>query len=455
MDRSRLLSIIAVVSLVPPFAGCGAKKEARISAPPQTAAPIATTPDEEIDSPRIVALNRAIAAGDRIALDQFWREMKAKAPLIEPVVGDDSHVWVTFVWRGDTKTRRVGLAGGLPAHAPIKQMARLADTDLWYRTERIPKDARFTYYFTVNEPIKPPTDMEGLRESLRQFPPLRDPLNARSFQGRSVVELPEAPPQPWLERLRGVPRGELSRASVPSASLKETRPIAVYTPAEYQSDGEPYGLLIVLDGEPYGSKQPVLIPTPTILDNLIAKGKIPPIVAVLVDNVAKRNRDLLCSAPFADFLANELVPWVRKLVHVSPDPSRVVVCGSSAGGLCAAYCGLRHPDAFGNILSQSGAFDYYPGLYVTVLPDDSTETGWLIRQFATTPKLPLRFYLEVGRFERNWTDLVAENRRMRDVLEAKGYFVTYSEYDGGHDYICWRGSLADGLIALIGTQTRR
>jgi enterochelin esterase-like enzyme len=30
--------------------------------------------------------------------------------------------------------------------------------------------------------------------------------------------------------------------------------------------------------------------------------------------------------------------------------------------------------------------------------------------------------------------------------------VTYSEYSGGHDMICWRGSLADGLIALLGKQ---
>ena len=43
-----------------------------------------------------------------------------------------------------------------------------------------------------------------------------------------------------------------------------------------------------------------------------------------------------------------------------------------------------------------------------------------------------------------------ENRRMRDTLTARGYPVTYSEYNGGHDALCWRGSIADGLIALLG-----
>jgi hypothetical protein len=33
-------------------------------------------------------------------------------------------------------------------------------------------------------------------------------------------------------------------------------------------------------------------------------------------------------------------------------------------------------------------------------------------------------------------------------LHAKGNEVVYSEYSGGHDYVCWRGSLAGGLIAL-------
>jgi enterochelin esterase family protein len=86
---------------------------------------------------------------------------------------------------------------------------------------------------------------------------------------------------------------------------------------------------------------------------------------------------------------------------------------------------------------------------------DPNEEAWLIRQFVASPKLPLRLYLEVGLLERSATDdMVVMNRRMRDVLEAKGYEVAYSEYNGGHDYICWRGSLADGLVWLTGARTQ-
>jgi enterochelin esterase family protein len=106
-----------------------------------------------------------------------------------------------------------------------------------------------------------------------------------------------------------------------------------------------------------------------------------------------------------------------------------------------------HPETFGNILSLSGAYWYFPGwqkmsnfLYLG-------DSGWVMRQYMQSPKLPLRFYLDVGRYEEQQ---LSTNRNLRDILKLKGYPVTYSEYDGGHDYLCWRGSIADGLIALFG-----
>jgi enterochelin esterase-like enzyme len=51
--------------------------------------------------------------------------------------------------------------------------------------------------------------------------------------------------------------------------------------------------------------------------------------------------------------------------------------------------------------------------------------------------------------------ILETSRRMRDVLLAKGYEVTYRQSASGHDYADWRGTLAEGLMALIGkTDTR-
>jgi enterochelin esterase family protein len=117
--------------------------------------------------------------------------------------------------------------------------------------------------------------------------------------------------------------------------------------------------------------------------------------------------------------------------------------------LAAAYAALEHPDVFGSVLSQSGAF--------TLLPEGEKESSWLTRQFLEREKLPLKFHLDVGTLEANsYRDLkgrpsaLAENRRLREALRSKGYPVHYTEFSGGHDYISWQGTLAEGLIALLG-----
>ena len=66
----------------------------------------------------------------------------------------------------------------------------------------------------------------------------------------------------------------------------------------------------------------------------------------------------------------------------------------------------------------------------------------------------LKFYMDAGSFEVDTSGgggaILEPSRHMRDVLLAKGYQVHYRENVGGHDYLSWRGSLADGLIALLG-----
>jgi enterochelin esterase family protein len=402
-------------------------------------------PSPVYDSPRLAGLARDVTAGKKDALAGFWRDVQGKAPLVEPVPDDAGQCFVTFLFRGSDKTRGVGLRGGIPGGSEFNLLTHMPGTDLWYRTQRCPKDARFTYFFVVDPPAEEPRNrLEALAVMLRiRF----DPLNARTFDRRPMVELPDAPRQSLLARPAGMAAGTLTRRKISSALLKEERSVTVYMPPAYDPAGEPAGLLILLDGDVYERD----IPAPVILDNLIAQGKIAPVVAVLVQQ-KDRLKELTCSEVFADFLARELVPWVRKNYRVGPEAARTVVGGYSAGGLMAAYCGLRHSAVFGNVLAQSGSFWYVPGaLAMTGPPAPYAETAWLTREFVVAPRLPLRFYLEVGRFEVSFVaSQLGENRRFRDVLKAKGYDVVYSEFNGGHEALSWRGTFGNGLLALLG-----
>ncbi len=404
-------------------------------------------PAESVESPRLAALLRELQK-EPAAVDRFCKEYQGKAPLIEAVPGEEGEFRVSYIWRAQEGTLRVYLFGGMP-RGGAKELRRLGDSPLWYWTERLPKGARYSYSFYVTKGEPPASKL------------LPDPWAAHTYADDSVVELPGAKPQLWSERLAGVPQGKLEAFTLKSEFLKMDRTITVYTPAGYAPKGEPVGLLIVFDGESSGGDLKGFnpIPGPIILDNLIAKKRIDPVVAVFVESGQTRDRDLGCYLPFAEFVARELIPWVRSHFRVMTDPRRTVVSGFSRGGLGAAFCAFRHPELFGNVLAQSGAFWWHPDADRDrrLTPEKrqlaalGRESGWLTRQFASSPVKRVRFYLEAGQFEINeGGGIRTESRRLRDVLEAKGYRVTYSEHPGGHDYIVWRGTFADGLLALLG-----
>jgi enterochelin esterase family protein len=403
------------------------------------------------ESPRLVELWKATRAMGEPAVEAFWNEVRSKTPLMEPFPADTSQRMLTFLWRGDVATRSVSLSRGPLSYSWAAPLDQLEGTDVWYRTAILPADSRFTYAFLVNAPFTDWRRWVSANRIFADYPELPDPLNPRTHTGGSVAELPAAPAPHWLERRQDTPRGTVQADTLESKLLHMRRALAIYTPPGYDRLMRPCDLLVVFDGNAYKGDS-TLIPTPRILDNLIAAGRIRPIIAVFVDNHGLRSRDLTCYPPFADFLADELVPWLRARFRLSRDPARAVLAGSSAGGLCAAYSAFRHPDKFGGVLSQSGAFCYYPGFE----EKDATyeiETGWLIREFAKASRRPLRLWLEAGRLE-SWGfwSIVDSNWRMRDVLTARGYEFAYQEYSGGHDYLCWQGTFGDGLAWLLGEQ---
>jgi enterochelin esterase-like enzyme len=427
-------------------------------------------------SPRIQVLRKQIAAGNSNA-EAFWKEIAEHGtPLVEPFGSDGKYQLVTFLWRSKHDTRNVFVRGsflgffvGPPADYSMHQ---IPNSDVWYLTLKLPSGARFTYQLSPNDPLTFDGPRAEQRAATRQADPLsRHPLsacppNVSKFNCSSVAELPGAVPEPWVIDKSGTPEGRVEKQTIKSAIQKIERPFSVYTPANYKADGPPNALLILFDGEDLSDDQYRV----TTLNNLIAASKIPPAVAVFVENVSRRRLvDLVANPEFADFMATELVPWVRSHYNVTKDPKQTVVTGYSAGGLAAAYVALRRSEVFGNVLSQSGAFwwsfEHNGGVCGPRCPDSggtggdnsrdaTTEGNFLVKQFLASPKLPLRFYLAAGTFEIDREGggggILESTRHLRDVLLAKGYQVHYQQFVGGHDGLSWRGTLADGLIALLG-----
>jgi len=394
-------------------------------------------------SPAIAALAVELARGGNTAA--FWQRAAAQGtPQIEPL--GEGRVLMTFLWRG--AQHNVRLFGG-PSN-DHEWLERLGTSDVWFRTFEVPAATRLSYQLAPDVPQLPGSERErrvAVLATAQADPLNRQPWPAGApdrFAMQSTVSLPLAPPQPGLGE-PALAQGTLQRLMLASERLGNSREITIYRPPGFDAQRRDNLLLMVFDAAEYLSK----VPTPALLDSLVAAGQLPPVVAVFVANPDREARatELPGNPRFADFMALELLPRVLAEAGLPAVPARTVLAGSSYGGLAAATVALRHPARFGNVLSLSGSFWWHPP---EAAPDRPHGVASLV---LGAPPLPLRFFLAAGLFEtgRPGSDGILEtNRHLRDVLEAKGYAVSLREYAAGHDYFAWRGALADGLIALFG-----
>lgn len=220
------------------------------------------------------------------------------------------------------------------------------------------------------------------------------------------------------------------------------RPVwLVKTPGAAATAAPAYNLFVFLQKEYIDE-----LAVPATLQKLVASGEIPPTIAVVLDTTTERPDDIANRAKFDRFVTANLLPWLRHKLGRFPEPKHVVIAGFSVGGLAASYVAYRHPDVFGNVLAQSGAF--WRGHEGANDPPE-----WLTNELRTRPRLPLRFYIEVGSEETrrspNGVIFVDANRRLRDVLAMKGYVFRYREVPRSiHDPEHLRPTLAAGLVYL-------
>lgn len=390
-------------------------------------------------SPRISAL----AAGGNA--DAFWRKIAAEGtPMVEDA--DKDEAIVTFLWRGASRNVRLF---GAPSN-DHEWLDRLQGTDIWFKSFRVPDSLRLSYKLAPDVPDVP-GDARARRVAILATAQM-DPLNRQPWPGAapdrfnqdSTVVLRNAPAQP------GTPPAaeagpELKRFTFDSRLLGNSREITLSFPRGLHPTDPDIVLALIFDGEQAMNR----IDVPRMLDTLTRQGALPPVVAVLIPSIDGRTRgkELPGNPLFAQALADELLPRIASEAGIRPDPARIVLAGASYGGLAAATVALARPDAFGAAISMSGSFWWAPeGTVADGIPH-------VAAAYAGREKLPIRFFLSAGLFEsgRSGTAGILEtSRQLRDVLRLQGYEVAWREYAGGHDYLVWRGALADGLIALFG-----
>ncbi len=430
------------------------------------AASVAWASGEQVDtaaepeSPTLRALAAALARDDEQALDTFWNQIKASHnPLIESVPGHPDDALFTFVWEAQPGQVAVNTRfnGWFPLHNPrgFDAFTRLGDSNVWYTSYTLPRTAQFRY-----ELVSPkgwhasPDRITYFTMDDKEYETFHDPLNPDlvDWNGSIVshAQGPDASTSVYLRKRADVPTGVIERLDIESRILGNTRTVRVYLPDGYPRSRREYGLLLAYDGNQYTTA----VPTPMILDNMIAAKAIPPVVAVFMES-PDRDVEFPPNDAFQQFVGSELIPQIRAHYRISRDPSRNAVLGSSYGGLAAVYTGFVHPELFGNVISQSGSFAWGPpsndvSTGVPAAPPfrgTRPESGYLIKRVAEAPREKLRFYLDAGLWEGG--GMVSSNRIMRSVLEGKGYDVTYREAPGTHSSYYWMLRLPEGMAAAF------
>ncbi|ENM1055354.1 enterochelin esterase [Enterobacter hormaechei] len=366
---------------------------------------------------------------------------------------------VTFWWRdpaGTQKTstvKRVWLyVTGVTDHhqnARPQSLERIPDTDVWQWQGEFSPEWRGSYCFipsdnendfasAVFEGDQP--DRMALREGWRKLLPhaVSDPLNAQSWRGGrghavSALEMPEAPVQPGWNH-PDTPYKKPVCIEWHSARLKNRRRVWIFTTGD-ESPERP--LAVLLDGQFWAESMPVW----PALASLTLEGKLPPAVYVLIDviDTAHRSRELPCNPDFWLAVQDELLPQVKSMAPFSDRADHTVVAGQSFGGLSSLYAGLNWPQRFGCILSQSGSY-WWPHR-------GAQQDGLLIEQLKAGDKTArgLRIVLEAGR---NEPLILRANQAILAELHTQQP-VFWRQVDGGHDALCWRGGLTQGLMTLL------
>lgn len=258
-----------------------------------------------------------------------------------------------------------------------------------------------------------------------------DPLNPRKVQAyagpRSEVRMPFWVANPEVDDETPVPAGELLAETVVSRALLGPRRIWTYLPPGYAAATDTlYPVMYVLDGANYVEKMDV----PRVLDRLIARKAIPPVIAVFSEP-GDRQEEYTRNPRWRTFITSELVPQIDKRFRTFPAPDHRVILGSSLAAYGAVDLAVEFPSVF--------------GLCAAIAPPDQTASVIANQPRARATAVSIRFFVLGGVYDA----MVDGARRLRTTLDGVNAPVTYREVPEGHNTNTFRSHLDDAVKALL------
>lgn len=267
-----------------------------------------------------------------------------------------------------------------------------------------------------------------------------DPVNTHVVSSvmwgqTSLVEVPGEPPPPWTER-RDAPHGALTTETY--VFDQQLRRVVVYTPPGYAGGSERYPVLYLTHGVGGDENDwTALGRAHVIADNLIAAGKMAPVIIVMPNAHAvppTRTRDSFDFAAnatrFRDDFVQAIVPLIESRYRVKTDADHRAVAGLSMGGAQDLDMSLDPTRRIAWVAGMSAALFSPPA----------------IKQDARTLNHDLKLlWIGCGRQD----EFYAANLKLHETLAERGIRHVWRERDGNHTWLVWRENLVEILPLLF------
>lgn len=233
---------------------------------------------------------------------------------------------------------------------------------------------------------------------------------------------------------REVPRGEVRPIRYPSKTAGGERPANVYTPPGFGPQRR-YPVLYLLHGsgddETSWATQGAMR---EILDNLLAEGKVEPMIVVMPLGVVRpaaaspdaESREARQKA-FERDLMDDLIPYVEANYPVEAESARRALAGLSMGAGQTCWIGSRHLDRFAYLGMFSGGM-------VGRTFDDVAAAFPEGAAFNASKTL---FWVSCGHADVHYAGVL----RTLDLFDARGVEYHWLLQDGSHDWPVWREAL--------------
>jgi enterochelin esterase family protein len=347
-------------------------------------------------------------------------DVAAPAPRQYPIVEPDA---ATFVWQGEADS--VWLRHFMALEVAGFPFTREPDSDWWRLRLQVPERARFEYKFDI------------VRNGHGEW--INDPLNPRlatdPFGANSVCETWAYAAPEWATPGLAQAVGSIEHWMVKSPSFHGRREIGVYLPAGYD-DSRSYPLVIVHDGYDYVDHAALK----SILDNLIERGDLPPLIAALTQS-PDRKVEYVDDPRHVSYVTRELLPALEHRYNLSSAAHNRVLMGASLGAVASLSIAARAPQQFGGVVLKSGSFIFNQDLLAT-RHELFQRVSDFIDSLSDYERLLHRAFVSCGRYE----GLVEENRRMAAFLRHAGVATRYAESRDAHHWGNWRDQTRAGLM---------